>query len=97
MQIVARGYDPPDSDTIVTIELVYCSTCAQDLPSFLDGLYDLQAAHPEDVLMVDVACLAACDCQPTVMLGNDCLPQTTLADIFHQLQHNLGSVAPALG
>lgn len=52
----------------MTLYLTYCETCTQNTPDFLATVHQLQREHPDDLCVVELACMAACDAAPAVMI-----------------------------
>jgi predicted metal-binding protein len=58
----------------MTLHITYCLNCAQDAPTFLHTVSQLQQDHPDDLCVVGVPCMAACDDAPAITLESDQAP-----------------------
>lgn len=63
------------------VQLVICRLCSQSRPDFLQAVAQLTSAFPDELLVVDLECMAACDDVPAVMLDTDYYPQVTPCDL----------------
>ncbi len=73
----------------MTLHLTYCTTCTRDMPAFVDALQELQSRYPDDLCIVDTACMAACDQPTSVMLDTDFYPCITMAELEAQIDELL--------
>jgi hypothetical protein len=55
----------------VTLYLTYCETCTQNTPDFLATVHQLQREHPDELCVVELSCMAACDSAPAVMIEEE--------------------------
>jgi hypothetical protein len=75
----------------VTLYLTYCETCTQNTPDFLAAVHQLQREHPDELCVVELACMAACDAAPAVMIEEDdddafdYVPRISASQLYHQI------------
>jgi hypothetical protein len=78
---------------IVTLHLTYCATCAQNVPDFLATLHQLQREHPDELYVVELDCMAACDAAPAVIIELDedddtfeYVPRIRASQLYHRIR-----------
>ncbi len=68
------------------IEITLCRLCSRSRPAFLAALRQLAADYPDDLLIVELECMAACDDVPAVMIETDYFPQITPNELIAQIR-----------
>lgn len=81
----------------MSVEITYCSTCAEEFPDFLEFLTELQVTHTDSLVVVDFQCMASCDIFPTVFVDEDYLPQISLPKLEREITERLNTLALAEG
>lgn len=67
------------------INLVYCHTCTMYDEEFLGTIGQLKETYQDDLHVVTVDCMAACDQAPAVMLEYDYVPKAKPRDLTRRV------------
>ncbi len=73
----------------MSIRLTYCSICTRRNSEFFRTISRLRQEHPNELVVVELNCMAACDDEPAVILGNDYLPHVSPADLRARIKAQL--------
>ncbi len=73
----------------MSLLLTYCENCMRSMPAFLQAIHDLQTEYPDDLCVVELGCMAACDVAPAVVLEDSYMPHTTIAALQNELDEYL--------
>jgi NADH:ubiquinone oxidoreductase subunit E len=73
------------------VQLTICRLCIGSRPNVLAAVAQLAARYPNDLLVVELDCMAACDDVPAVMLETDYFPQMTPCHLEHVVRERIGS------
>ncbi len=73
----------------MTLRLTYCVLCLQDHPSLIAFLHDLLHNHADQLCVVELNCMAACDDNPAVIIGVDYIPRITFTELEGRVQAHL--------
>ncbi len=71
--------------------LTYCTNCTSDMPEFLNALEEIQQTYQDDLCVVEVDCMAACDTAPTVVLDDDILPRVSVFALRELVDHTIAA------
>lgn len=74
------------------VYLTYCQLCTGDIPEFLDAINHLQDKHPDELCVIEQACIAACDAAPSVLLDEQFLARLTLHELHDQIEDQIVSL-----
>jgi NADH:ubiquinone oxidoreductase subunit E len=77
------------------VQLMMCRLCARSRPEFLQAITQLIAAYPDQLVVEELECMAACDDVPAVMLETDYLPQVSPCDLTRLVTLRLAGLEPA--
>jgi NADH:ubiquinone oxidoreductase subunit E len=66
------------------------------MPEFLDAINHLQDEHPDELCVIEQACIAACDSAPSVLLDTELLAHMTLYELHDQIEDQIEAL-PASG
>lgn len=72
------------------VTLTICRLCARSRPDFLRTLGQLLAAYPDDLVVEELECMAACDDVPAIMVETDYIPQARPSDLISSIERHLG-------
>lgn len=72
------------------VTLTICRLCARSRPEFLEAIAQLIAAHPGDLVVEELECMAACDDVPAIMVETDYIPQVRPCDLSDAIERHLG-------
>jgi hypothetical protein len=75
------------------VELTICRLCIGSRPDVFETVARLAAAFPDQLLVVELECMAACDDVPAVMLETDYFPQVSPCSLAHAVEERIGSLA----
>jgi hypothetical protein len=75
----------------MTLRLTYCVLCLQGHPPLIAFLHNLLHRHADQVYVVELKCMAACDDNPAVIIGVDYIPRITLRELEGRVQAHLGT------
>jgi NADH:ubiquinone oxidoreductase subunit E len=73
------------------IQLTLCRLCSRSRPAFLAALRQLAADYPDDLIVVELECMAACDDVPAVMIETDYFPQVTPDELMDRIRARVGA------
>lgn len=59
------------------VQLTICRLCIRSRPDVFTTVLQLAEAFPDDLIVVELECMAACDDVPAVMIETDYFPQVT--------------------
>jgi NADH:ubiquinone oxidoreductase subunit E len=76
------------------VTLTICRLCARSRPEFLETIAGLLAAHPGELVVQELECMAACDDVPAIMVETDYLPQARPSDLICAIERHLSVAAP---
>lgn len=76
------------------VQVTMCRLCARSRPEFLQALLELLAAHPNELVVEELECMAACDDVPALMIETDYYPQVRACELPTLLRQHLGAVTP---
>jgi hypothetical protein len=68
------------------IQITFCRLCSRSRPAFLAAIHELLAHYPNDLIIVELDCMAACDDVPAVMIESDYFPQVTPHELIAQIR-----------
>lgn len=63
------------------LSLTLCALCARSRPDFAAMIERLQKEFPEELRVVSLSCMAACDEVPAVMIETDYFPQISAQEL----------------
>lgn len=72
------------------VTLTFCRLCARSRPDFLQAINRLVDAHPDDLVVEELECMAACDDVPAIMIDTDYIPQARPSDLVESIERHLG-------
>jgi NADH:ubiquinone oxidoreductase subunit E len=75
----------------MSVRLVLCGICTPNLPPVYETVRQLQREYSNDLIVVEVDCMAACDESPAVMLGHDYHPVVTAAQLRELVEQSLAT------
>lgn len=76
------------------VQLTICRLCSRSRPEFLGALAQLLAAYPDELIVEELECMAACDDVPAIMLETDYHPQLRPCDLVCLVERRLRPLAP---
>jgi hypothetical protein len=79
------------------VQLTICRLCIGSRPDVYETIVRLAAAHPQELVVVELDCMAACDDVPAVMLETDYLPKVSPRCLAHAVGERLGTLERAAG
>lgn len=71
------------------IHLTFCALCTRSRPEFLHMVARLQREHPNELCVVTLKCMAACDDVPAVMIETDYVPRVTPDELYNTIKAQL--------
>ncbi len=74
---------------MAAVELTICRLCSRSRPDIRQALARLKAAHPNDLCIVELDCMAACDDVPAIMLEYDYVPRVTPQQLIELVETRL--------
>ncbi|HMQ30460.1 MAG TPA: NAD(P)H-dependent oxidoreductase subunit E [Chloroflexaceae bacterium] len=77
------------------VQLIMCRLCSRSRPEFLQAIAQLSADHPDDLLVEELECMAACDDVPAVMIETDYFPQVHPCELIALVRRYMGDRLPA--
>jgi NADH:ubiquinone oxidoreductase subunit E len=69
------------------VQLTICRLCVRSRPDIFQTVTQLAAAFPDELIVVELECMAACDDVPAVMVETDYFPRISpcqLDDVVRQ-------------
>lgn len=69
------------------VQLTICRLCVRSRPDVFQTVTQLAAAFPDELIVVELECMAACDDVPAVMVETDYFPRVSscqLDDVVRQ-------------
>lgn len=73
------------------LQMTMCQLCTRSRPEFHCAVARLAADYPQDLQIVELDCMAACDDVPAVMLETDYYPQVTAAELCELVRHAIAA------
>jgi NADH:ubiquinone oxidoreductase subunit E len=73
----------------MSIQLTMCRLCIKSRPEFVCAIAQLLATYPNDIEIVELECMAACDDVPAVMVETDYYPQVVPQDLLRLVRECL--------
>ncbi len=73
----------------MTLTLTYCVLCLHEHPALIAFLQDLLQNHADQLCVVELNCMAACDDNPAMIIGVDYIPRITLTELEGRVQAHL--------
>lgn len=86
MQAGGRRRQAPGKVCEMPVQVTFCRLCSRSRPAFLAALQRLAVDYPDDLIVVELECMAACDDVPAVMLDTDYFPQVTPDDLVARIR-----------
>ena len=77
------------------VQLTICRLCIGSRPDVLQEVARLSAAFPDELLVVELDCMAACDDVPAVMVETDYYPQVSPCSLSVAVRERLCSMERA--
>ncbi|MDN5273618.1 NAD(P)H-dependent oxidoreductase subunit E [Chloroflexus sp. MS-CIW-1] len=74
---------------MAAVELTVCRLCARSRPDIWKTLARLRAAHPHELCIVELDCMAACDDVPAIMIDYDYVPRITPQQLIELVEARL--------
>ncbi|NTU81757.1 MAG: hypothetical protein HGA45_20660 [Chloroflexales bacterium] len=74
----------------MSVQLTLCRLCARSRPEFLRALAKLTATYPNDLIIEELECIAACDDVPAIMLETSYYPQVSPGELIALVHQRLG-------
>lgn len=74
------------------LDLIFCRQCARSRPTFLATLKRLAATHPQDIRLVELDCMAACDDVPAAMIETEYFPRANPREFEQEVLKRLHAV-----
>lgn len=65
----------------MTVRLTMCSLCTRSRPEFLRAISQIIAEYRDELIVIELECMAACDDVPAVMLDYDYHPQVSPSEL----------------
>ncbi len=75
------------------LQLIMCRYCARSRPEFCNMVARLARAHPTELEVIELECMAACDDVPAVMIDTDYFPRVRPAELEHEVLERLRAAA----
>lgn len=75
------------------LQLIICRYCARSRPAFYNMVARLARAHPEELEVIELECMAACDDVPAVMIDTDYFPRMPPAELECEVLQRLRASA----
>ncbi len=72
----------------MTVRLTMCSFCTLSRPEFLQAVAQITAEYQDEIVVIELECMAACDDVPAVMLDYEYHPQVRPSEL-HSLVKRL--------
>lgn len=92
-QIVLSSKLSPRKVVYMPIEITFCALCTRSRPEFLDIVDQLRYEYPDDLCIVTLNCMAACDDVPAVMINIDYRPRITPDDLYNTIKAQIATKA----
>jgi NADH:ubiquinone oxidoreductase subunit E len=73
----------------MAIRLTMCSLCTLSRPEFMRAVAQIIAEHQDEIVLIELECMAACDDVPAVMLDYDYHPQVSPSELHTLVGHLL--------
>lgn len=77
------------------VQLTVCRLCIGSRPDVLQTVAQLAADFPEELLVVELDCMAACDDVPAVMIETDYFPKVSPCALSNTVRGLLGCLERA--
>jgi NADH:ubiquinone oxidoreductase subunit E len=74
------------------VQLTICRLCIGSRPDVLEEVARLSAAFPDELLVVELDCMAACDDVPAVMVETDYFPQVSPCGLSAAVREQLSAL-----
>jgi NADH:ubiquinone oxidoreductase subunit E len=75
------------------LQLTMCRLCTQSRPEFLRAVNQLVAMYPNQIEVVELECMAACDDVPAIMIETDYHPQLIPQDLIRLIREMLQHIS----
>jgi NADH:ubiquinone oxidoreductase subunit E len=74
------------------IQLTLCRLCTRSRPEFRHTITQLASAYPDQLLVEELECMAACDDVPAVMIETDYYPQVPSCELIRLVEARLSEL-----
>jgi NADH:ubiquinone oxidoreductase subunit E len=71
------------------VQLTLCQLCTRSRPEFRRAIAQLLSEHPDQLLVEELECMAACDDVPAIMLETDYYPQLPPCELIRLVEARL--------
>lgn len=78
----------------MSLRLTCCGKCGARFCNVKQTIEQLQEEHPDDLRVVEVACMAACREAPAIMLDYDFYPHVTPETLYDEVCSRLTTDTP---
>lgn len=75
------------------LQLMMCRYCARSRPDVYTMITRLARAHPSELEVIELECMAACDDVPAVMIDTDYFPRIHATELEHEVLARLRAAA----
>jgi NADH:ubiquinone oxidoreductase subunit E len=73
------------------LQMTMCRLCTRSRPEFLCAVAELAADYPQELEIVELDCMAACDDVPAVMLEIDYYPQIAPCELRELVRREIAA------
>jgi hypothetical protein len=71
------------------VQLTLCRLCTRSRPEFCRAITQLISEHPDQLLVEELECIAACDDVPAIMLETDFYPKLPPCELIRLVEARL--------
>jgi hypothetical protein len=71
------------------LQLTMCHLCARSRPEFLRAINQLVAFYPNEIELIELECMAACDDVPAIMIETDYHAQVAPQELIRLIREML--------
>ncbi|MEI6179913.1 MAG: hypothetical protein WCP31_04105 [Chloroflexales bacterium] len=76
------------------VQLTLCRFCTRSRPDFLRAVAKLANTFPDDLIVQELDCIAACDEVPAIMVETNYYPHVTASELITLVCRHLDAPVP---
>ncbi len=83
---MGEGTPPLGKVLSMTLHLTMCRLCTRSRPDLLRAICQLTASYPNEIEIIELECMAACDDIPAIMIETSYYPHVAPQDLISHVR-----------